>query len=95
LPRHGKELVIQLGRQDLEIRLGELQAQDQGHESAHEEEEESRHGVHDADALMVYGAQPAHDAGFLFESCGPRQHFRYRCHPSSSLAVSFQRPALA
>ena len=59
---HREDLVVLLGRQDVTVRMGELEADQQRLAPTDEEERERRDAVEDADALVVDGGDPAPEA---------------------------------
>ena len=67
------------------IRLRELNAHEEGLDTADEEEDEGGHPVEDADALVVNGGDPSPDA---FCGDGAFQDAYVRCHRMPSLSVA-------
>ena len=60
---HREDLVVEVGAEQLAVRRGELEADQQGLDAADQEEEQRRGAVHDADLLVVDGGDPAPPAG--------------------------------
>ena len=60
---HGEHLVVGVGRQDGCAGASQLESDEQCVDSADDEEEDAGRAVHDADALVIDGEQPAPPAG--------------------------------
>ena len=60
---HGEHLVVGVRAEDLELGPGQLQADEQGVDAAHDEEHQAGSAVHDADLLVVDGEEPATPPG--------------------------------
>ena len=67
-PVHREDLVVLLGREEGVLRLGKLDADQQRHHTADQEEEEGREQVHDRDLLVVDRGDPAEDPFRLVEA---------------------------
>ena len=62
-PVHREDLVVLIGVEERAVGLGQLGADQQGFEPAHDEEHERGHPVHDPDLLVVDRGEPAPEAG--------------------------------
>jgi hypothetical protein len=60
---HGEDLVVDLGRQQLLARTGQLRADEERFDAADQEEGEGGDAVHDADLLVIDRRDPAAPAG--------------------------------
>src|SRR6185295_15339110 len=63
---HGEQLVVGLRRNQSVLGLGQLEPDDQRLEAAEQKEEEGGRAVQDADPLVIYGRNPAPQAGWLW-----------------------------
>ena len=68
---HGEHAVVGPGSDHRAVGGGQLEADEQGFGPAHQEEEQGRRAVHDADALVVDGEQPTPPA---LAALGPGEH---------------------
>ncbi len=60
---HGEKLIIGFRRHNAGVGPGQLQAYDQGLNTAHQQEDEGNDDVTQADLLMIDAAQPADQTG--------------------------------
>ena len=60
---HGEQLVVHTRRDEVVVRAGQLGADREGFDAAHEEVEHGEGSVQDADLLVVDGRQPVDQAG--------------------------------
>ena len=65
---HRKDLVVQVGREQLIAWNRQLQADEQRLNASHKQEEERGNPVHDADLLVVHGVYPRPPAGVCLRS---------------------------
>jgi len=61
---HGEELVILLRIQEMHVRPGQLQAENQRLDTARDEKSESGNDVAKTDLLVIHRRQPAGEAPF-------------------------------
>ena len=64
---HGKQFVVGLVCQEVCVRSGQLESEQRRRDAPEHEEHNDGHQVHNADALVIDGQQPAFDGGFRID----------------------------